>query len=287
MNTIKSQYDVLVIGGGINGVGVAADCAGRGLSVLLCEQGDLASGTSSASSKLIHGGLRYLEQYDFSLVRESLHERAILQKISPHLTHALPFIIPCHKKTRPAWLMRLGLFIYDLLAFPSNFAKSSTITFNQSAYPLKDFLKKGFIYTDCQTDDARLVILNALRAKEKGAKILTRTRCIEAFRRQDYWQVVLEGQAENISIQAKVVVNAGGPWLPQILKNIFKQEPSLSMRLVKGSHFVLPKLYPENKAYLLQHGDKRVVFVIPYHDHYSLIGTTDEDYNGPLEKVKI
>lgn len=288
MNNIKSQYDVLIIGGGINGVGIAADCAGRGLSVVLCEKNDLASGTSSASSKLIHGGLRYLEQYDFKLVKESLHERTILQSISPHLTQALPFIIPCHNKTRPAWLMRLGLFLYDLLAFPSPFAKSSTISFSKNENnPLKDFLKKGFVYTDCQTDDARLVILNALRAKEKGAKILTRTRCIAAFRCQDHWQVKLAGQEGEISIQAKVIVNASGPWLPMILKETFKQKPSLAMKLVKGSHFVVPKLYKENQAYLLQHRDKRVVFVIPYHENFSLIGTTDEDYQEDLENIQI
>ncbi len=281
----------VIIGGGINGVAIAADAAGRGLSILLCEQDDLANGTSSASSKLIHGGLRYLEQYDFALVKESLRERTLLHKSAPSLVRPLPFIIPCRPKNRSKWLIRLGLFLYDRLTRHSPLAKSKTITFNpkDENNPLKEFLTKGFVYTDCQTDDARLVILNALRAQEKGAHIYPRTKCVEAFRHKGSWQITLKNNMTQKIVQtrAKVLINATGPWLTKTLQESLNLKPTKPLKLVKGSHIVLPKLYAHDKAYLLQHEDKRVVFVMPYQHQYTLIGTTDEDFIGNPKDVKI
>jgi glycerol-3-phosphate dehydrogenase len=287
----EHPYDVVVIGGGINGVGVAADAAGRGLSVLLCEQNDLASATSSASSKLIHGGLRYLEHYDFALVRSSLIERKILLKSAPHLVHPIRFAVPFNKLLRPFWIIRLGLFLYDLMGHSRTFKRSKAIYFNPTdpSNPLKRSIRKGFIYTDCIVDDARLVITNALRAKRRGAKIATRVKCIHAVRTQDFWEVTLENviTKQKCMIRARSLVNAAGPWVEDVNKNVLHVQSETHIRLVKGSHLIVPKLYDREQAYVLQHKDGRIVFVIPYLKQFSMIGTTDVEYDGAPLKAKI
>jgi glycerol-3-phosphate dehydrogenase len=276
--------DLLIIGGGINGTGIACDAAGRGLSVHLCEQNDLASGTSSKSTKLIHGGLRYLEYYQFHLVRESLIEREILLRKAPHLIWPLSFVLPHHPKLRPIWMIRLGLFLYDHLAKRSILPKSKYLTSDQTTYfePLNSDYHKGFLYPDCWVDDARLVVTNAISAHEMGAKISTYCK-VENLKRSDgLWQAQIFDQIQNKSftINAKAVVNATGPWT----------EPYLTqhhIRLVKGSHIVVPKLYEGEHAYILQQADNRIVFAIPYEQHWTLIGTTDVDYTGDPSSAEI
>lgn len=283
-------YDLIIIGGGINGVGIAADAQGRGLSVLLCEQNDLASGTSSASSKLIHGGLRYLEQLDFSLVRESLRERKILLDCAPHLVHPIRFVLPFNKGARSYWRLRMGLYCYDLLGLGSHFERSKTIVFNTSPMqPLKSSLRRGFSYWDAYVDDARLVITTAMRAASLGATILTRTQCTGAKRRNDHWQVNLrsDGSVQDIFVRAKALVNAAGPWVDTVINDTLHMPSQYQLQLVKGSHIVVPSNLTENQAYLLQHKDGRVIFVIPYQKQFSLIGTTDVEYKGDPKNVKI
>ncbi len=283
-------YDIFIIGGGVNGIGIAADASGRGLKVLLCEQNDLASGTSSASSKLIHGGLRYLEQYDLSLVRGSLKERHTLQRVAPHLIQPLRFIVPYRQDRRPFWLIRLGLFTYDFIGFPALAPRSKVIHFQQVHHnPLVSSIQKGFVYSDCIVDDARLVVLNALQAKRHGATILTRVKCISAVRMQDHWEITLENKhtKEILKVKAKAVINATGPWINQIIENNLKIHSNYRTRLVKGSHIVVPKMYDHPQAYLLQHQDNRVIFVIPYEHQFTLIGTTDVAYDGDPEKASI
>ena len=273
------ETDLLIIGGGINGTGIAADAAGRGLSVMLCEQGDLASATSSASTKLIHGGLRYLEQFEFKLVHDALKEREILLKKAPHLIHPLAFILPYKKQLRPAWLLQIGLFFYDHLARRLTLPRSQKLNLRQSieGKPLKKEYETGFRYYDCFCDDARLVIANAQAARDHGATIVTRTRCINTARHKDSWQVELEDLQNNtkITVSAKAVINATGPWVNQTLKTIFDLKPASEIQLVKGSHIVVPKLYDGDHAYILQASDQRVVFTIPFQQQFTLVGTTD------------
>lgn len=277
------MYDVVIIGGGINGAGIARDAAGRGLSVLLVEQGDLAQGTSSASTKLIHGGLRYLEHYDFKLVAEALAERERLLKSAPHIIWPLDFIIPHEPHLRPRWLIRLGLCLYDWLGgwrqkLPAS--KGLNLKTHPAGEPLKDSYTHGFSYADCWVDDARLVALCALDAHEKGAHIRTRTRCTGLTPHAGYWDVQLNDK-DSETVQARMVVNAAGPYVRKLLDaNGLAQEGTLNMRYSKGSHILVPKIYEGDQAYLLQQPDGRIVFAIPYEDEFTLIGTTDVDYQG-------
>lgn len=286
-NCIES-CDIFIIGGGINGVGVAADAAGRGLSVVLCEQDDLASATSSASSKLIHGGLRYLEQYDFRLVREALKEQQILLKRAPHLVQPQEFILPYSRLLRPKWLIQLGLFLYDHLARRNSLPSSKKIKFT-AQNPLQSDYKVGFSYFDAKTDDARLVIANAQAAKLQGAKILTRTRFLSAKRQDDHWLIELleRNSHQKILIKAKAIINAAGPWANKVNQHILNIKTNSTLKLVKGSHIIVPKLYSGSQAYLLQNTDQRVVFVIPYQDQFSLIGTTDVTFAEDPASVHI
>lgn len=288
MQMEAQMYDIAVVGGGINGTGIAADAVGRGLSVILAEQADLAQATSSASSKLIHGGIRYLENLDFRLVRESLNEREILLQNAPHLVRPLRFIMPNVPSIRSPFLVRLGLFLYDHLSKKSTLPPSKLmhLTSLKAKDHLQPNLKKGFIYSDCTVDDSRLVVCNALAAKNGGARILTYTKCTSAERQKDLWRIVLASEEKQEVIYAKALVNATGPWSQFFLKQIgFRSNTSI--KLVKGSHILVPKIYPNSHAYLLQHDDKRVVFVIPYLDKFSLIGTTDINYEGDLKNITI
>lgn len=277
MQTFKT--DLLIIGGGINGVGVAVDAVGRGLSVVLCEKDDLANHTSSASSKLIHGGLRYLEQIEFKLVREALKEREILLRKIPYLVHSLKFVLPHDRHLRPAWLIRMGLFLYDYLAKRESLKGAKKLDLHQviEGKPLREKFKVGFSYMDCYTDDARLVVVNALDAKKRGAKIFTRTCCYSAKREEGGWAASLKDShnQKEFTVHAKAIVNAAGPWVSNILQEVVNITSSSQVRLIKGSHFTVPKLYKGNHAYILQNPDGRVVFVVPYKRDFSLIGTTD------------
>ncbi len=287
----ESFVDVAVIGGGINGTGIAADAAGRGLSVLLCEQNDLASATSSASSKLIHGGLRYLEDYNFSLVRESLKERETLLKTAPHLVHPMRFVVPYNQLRRSFWMIRLGLFIYDLFGYGRFFKRSKMIFLNpnDTSSPLKRSIRKGFIYSDATVDDARLVITTALRLARAGGIVANYTRCLSATRMNDHWQLQLQNQLTQqiYTIKCKALVNAGGPFVDEILNGVVKIPSAHRLKLVKGSHIVVPKLYDRKEAYVLQNRDGRVIFVIPYLKQFTLIGTTEVIYQGAPQKAKI
>lgn len=272
--------DLFIIGGGINGTGIAALAASRGLSVSLHEQNDLASGTSWTSSKLIHGGLRYLEQYDFRLVRESLKERDILLQKAPHLISPLKFIMPHNPNKRPAWLIRFGLFLYDRLGGTSSLPSSGQISLKQSKKnPLKTRFKKGFHYYDARVDDARLVISNALEAKTQGATIVTRSKVTQATWCDDHWKITTRsGDTEKIH-HARCLINAAGPWV-SISNHTLSHPDSHHVRLVKGSHLIVPRLYEADHAYLLQHDDNRVVFVLPFSHDTHLIGTTDVAVEG-------
>ncbi len=283
-----TDFDVLVIGGGINGVAVAADAAGRGLKVGLYEMSDLASATSSASSKLIHGGLRYLEHYEFRLVGEALAEREVLLKSAPHLVAPMRFRLPHRPHLRPAWMIRIGLFMYDNLGKRVSLPSSHSIKFDQKS-PLKPIMSKGFEYSDCAVDDARLVVMNALLAQEKGAHIETKKRCVAAKREQGIWKVTLQNMETGLEQQvtSKALVNAAGPWVASLFKDELKLNSPRGIRLVKGSHILVPKLHDEGCAYILQNEDNRIVFVIPYMEDYSLIGTTDVEYTGDPAKVAI
>nr|WP_249729924.1 glycerol-3-phosphate dehydrogenase [Chelatococcus sp. YT9] len=274
---------MLVIGGGVNGVGIARDAVGRGLKVILCERDDLASATSSASSKLIHGGLRYLEQYEFRLVREALAEREVLLGIAPHIVRPLRFVLPHNATLRPAWMIRVGLFLYDHLAKRSRLPGSRGVNLRQGAEgaPLKKELTKGFVYSDCAVDDSRLVVLNAMDAAQRGAEILTRTACTDARREGALWRATLAGEdGRTRHIKARALVNAAGPWVTDVLQHVLHANSRDHLRLVQGSHIVVPRLYEGDHAYILQNPDERIVFVIPYHDAYTLIGTTDVPYDG-------
>ena len=284
----QTHFDLFIVGGGINGTGIAADAAGRGLSVGLCEMGDLAHATSSSSSKLIHGGLRYLEHYEFRLVREALTEREVLLKIAPHLVTPLRFQMPHRPHLRPAWLIRLGLFLYDNLGKREALAGSHGVKYGADS-PLKSDISKGFEYSDCWVDDARLVVINALSAQQNGADIFARTRCTSAKRENGQWLITLEDQLtkEVHEITANALVNAAGPWVSSFIKSQMEQKPPYGIRMIKGSHIVVPRLYQHANAFIMQNTDKRIVFAIPYREHYTLIGTTDVEYHGDPDKVAI
>jgi glycerol-3-phosphate dehydrogenase len=278
--------DIFIVGGGINGAGIARDAAGRGLKVILAEKDDLASHTSSASSKLIHGGLRYLEHYEFRLVRESLMEREVLLQAAPHLIHPMRFILPHHKAMRPAFFLRLGLFLYDHIGGRKLLPATATrnLRKHQTGQPLKGHFKKGFEYSDCWVDDARLVMLAAKDAAEHGAKILTRTEMTRASRSNGIWTI----ETTAGPFQARALVNAAGPWVDHI-EGVASPEPlsKKSIRMVKGSHIVVPKLYEGNQAYTFQNDDNRVIFAIPYQGKFTLIGTTDVPFSADANHVHI
>jgi len=282
--------DLFVIGGGINGAGIARDAAGRGLSVILCEKGDLAEGTSSRSGKLVHGGLRYLEYYEFRLVREALIEREVLLNSASHIIWPMRFVLPHSPEDRPAWLVRLGLFLYDHLGGRKRLPGTRTLDLRRDpeGAPIMDKYTKGFEYSDCWVDDSRLVLLNALDAKEKGATVLTRTACISARRQNGAWTVQMrdERTGEVRAVRAKVVVNAGGPWVNDIVGRVAGSNSRRNVRLVKGSHIIVPKFWEGQQAYLVQNHDKRVIFINPYESDKALIGTTDISYDGKPEDVK-
>jgi len=286
-----SVYDLLVVGGGINGVGIARDAVGRGLSVLLCEQDDLASHTSSASTKLIHGGLRYLEHYEFGLVRKALQEREVLLRAAPHLIAPLRFVMPHAGNLRPIWMMRLGLFLYDHLSKRELLPASEAIDLrtHPAGAPLRERARKGFAYSDGWVDDARLVISNAMDAAERGARILTRTCFASAERGGRLWQATLRSSLSGAEhrVTARCIVNATGPWVADVLRTSLQLEPKRHVRAAKGSHIVVRRLFDHDCAYTFQNLDKRVVFAIPYESDYTLIGTTDVEYHDDPSRVSI
>lgn len=276
-------YDLAIIGGGINGCGIARDAIGRGLKTYLCEQNDLASGTSSWSTKLIHGGLRYLEHYEFRLVREALIEREILWALAPHIIWPLRFVLPHHKGLRPQWLLRLGLFLYDNLGGRKLLPGTRTLDLRRDAAgaPLKPGFARAFEYSDCWVQDSRLVVLNAMDAKARGATLETGTRFISAERRADVWVLEMETAAgARQKITAKALVNAAGPWVADVLTQRIRANSNAKVRLVQGSHIVVRKLFDHDRCYIFQNGDGRIIFAIPYEQDFTLIGTTDQDYTG-------
>jgi glycerol-3-phosphate dehydrogenase len=282
---VQHVYDLAIIGGGINGCGIARDAAGRGLSVYLCEMEDLGSGTSSRSTKLIHGGLRYLEQYDFRLVREALTEREVLWRIAPHIVRPLRFVLPHRAGLRPAWMLRIGLFLYDNLGGRQRLPGTRVLDLAADAAggPLKAGLfTRGFEYSDCWVDDARLVVLNARDAADRGATISTRTKCVTAKRDSGVWSLTMidarTGSTQRVV--ARVLVNAAGPWVGEVAAATLGHNTPGQVRLVQGSHIVVPKLFAHDSAYIFQNPDGRVVFAIPYEGRFTLIGTTDRDYRG-------
>ncbi|WP_151719033.1 glycerol-3-phosphate dehydrogenase [Gemmobacter serpentinus] len=300
--------DLFVIGGGINGCGIARDAAGRGLSVLLAEQGDLAQGTSSASTKLFHGGLRYLEYFEFHLVREALAERETLLRAMPHISWPMRFVLPYDpamrfendtptsrllglvmpwmRGRRPAWLIRLGLFLYDNLGGRKILPGTAKLDLadDPAGRPLRPGFRLAYEYSDCWVQDSRLVVLNARDAAARGARILTRSRVVEAARQGDLWQITVEGPEGRAQYQARALVNAGGPWVEDVIRNVTHIRSREGVRLVRGSHIVVPKLYDHERCYFFQGSDGRIIFAIPYEDDFTLIGTTDKDHQGsPLD----
>ena len=272
-------FDIFIIGGGINGAGIARDAVGRGFKVFLAEKGKVGSATSSWSSKLIHGGLRYLENYEFKLVRESLKEREVIINIAPSITRPIPFIIPHTKKLRSKLLIRLGLFLYDNLGGKTKVPKSSKINFTKKyAKILKSHFLAGFQYYDVQVDDKKLVEMNIDDARKMGANVLENTKVLNADRIEEGWEITLDN---GDIIKSKILINAAGPWINEIVNNVIKINTNKSIRLVRGSHIITNKLYDEEVAFTLQNDDNRIVFVIPYKDKYSLIGTTEVDVNTP------
>lgn len=283
------NVDLFVIGGGINGAGIARDAAGRGLNVVLCEKDDLAQGTSSRSGKLVHGGLRYLEYYEFRLVREALIEREILLRNAPHIIWPMRFVLPHSPLDRPAWLIRLGLFLYDHLGGRKKLPGTRALRLAQDPVgaPLQDTYTKGFEYSDCWVDDARLVLLNAKDAAEKGALVLTRTPCVSARREGSTWRIQTRDEltGDSREFTAKVLVNAAGPWVSNVITEVAGSNSTRNVRLVKGSHIIVPKFWSGEHAYLVQNHDKRVIFINPYEGDKALIGTTDIAYEGRAEDV--
>ena len=281
MNGTASQpFDLFVVGGGINGAGIACDAAGRTLKVGLCEMNDFASATSSSSTKLIHGGLRYLEHYEFRLVREALKEREVLLAKAPHLSHPLRFVLPHEPHLRPRWMLRLGLFLYDHLDWHMTLPKSQSVEFARSKFGvgLKPSFKNGFVYSDGWVDDARLVIANLKSARAMGAQIFARHRCVAARRSDDgkLWNIDLAGPNRTaVRLNARGLVNATGPWVKRFLDEQTHVKTPKRVRLIKGSHIVVPRLYDGDHAFILQNSDTRIVFVIPYERSFSVIGTTD------------
>jgi glycerol-3-phosphate dehydrogenase len=276
-NPIQTDYDLLIVGGGINGAGIARDAAGRGIQTLLVDQGDFGGATSSASTKLIHGGLRYLEHYEFRLVAESLAEREVMLRIAPHLVAPLRFVMPHVPTLRPAWMIRAGLWLYDHIGGRSSLPASDGVALRPDGFGagLKPELKRGFIYSDARVDDSRLVILNLRSAAEHGATVLPRTRLVAARRDAGIWRAIVESSSEPREISARVLVNAAGPWVDKVVESTGGEMKNARVRLVKGSHIVVPRIHAGDQAYILQNTDKRIVFVIPYLDRWSLIGTTD------------
>lgn len=285
------SYDLAVIGGGVNGCGIARDAAGRGLSVYVCEQGDLASATSSASTKLIHGGLRYLEYYEFRLVRKALIEREILLRNAPHIIWPLRFILPHHTGLRPAWLIRLGLFLYDHLGGRKLLPGTTTVDLktDPAGAPLRQDFVRGFEYSDCWVEDSRLVVLNARDACDRGATIDVGAKCVAARRGPQEWQLTIRDSetGSEKQIVAKALVNATGPWVSEFLSDTLKVDSSANIRLVKGSHIVVPRHFSHDRAYIFQNADNRIIFAIPYETDFTLIGTTDVDYDGDPGAVEI
>jgi glycerol-3-phosphate dehydrogenase len=276
--------DLLIVGGGINGAGLARDAAGRGLKVTLVERNDLGSATSSASTKLIHGGLRYLEYHEFRLVREALMERERLLAIAPHIIQPMQFVLPHVEGLRPRWLIRLGLFFYDHAGGRRSLPASRSARLGGTGFgmPLDPAIRHGFVYSDCWVDDSRLVVLNAMDAAQRGARIMPRTRLVSASQQDGVWNAVcLDRGGRQVAIRARVIVNAAGPWVEDVLKQLQGlKSKGLQVRLVKGSHIVVPKLYDGTHAYTLQHPDGRVVFTIPYEDDFTAVGTTDVAFTG-------
>jgi len=288
LNDPQASFDLFVIGGGINGVGIANDAAGRGIKVGLCEMNDLGSATSSGSSKLIHGGLRYLEYLEFRLVKEALKEREILIKKAPHLVTPLRFILPYQPGIRPAWLIKAGLYLYDHLSKLVTLKESEAITFDENS-PLYSKYQKGFEYSDAFADDARLVITNAIQARDNGAVIMVRHKCIATRRYSSFWEVeLLNIDTKQIkTIRTKVLINASGPWVSQFLDQQVQLHHQKNITLVQGSHIITKRLHSGDEAFILQNDDLRIIFVIPYLDDYSLIGTTDKIFTGDPSKAEI
>ncbi|MEQ8653395.1 MAG: glycerol-3-phosphate dehydrogenase [Kiloniellales bacterium] len=287
--TAADVYDIAIIGGGINGCGIARDAAGRGLSVFICEQGDLAQATSSASTKLIHGGLRYLEYYEFRLVREALKEREVLLRAAPHIIWPLRFVLPHHKGLRPTWLLRLGLFVYDHLGgrklLPP--AKRLNLRRDPAGAALQDSYTVGFEYSDCWVQDARMVVLNARDAKAHGAEVVTHSRCVSAERGADHWLVTVEDleQGRRYQIRARGLINAAGPWVEEVIRQRLRANSSDKVRMVRGSHIVTKRIFDHDRAYIFQNTDNRICFAIPYEEDFTLIGTTDQDHQGEPGKA--
>ena len=281
-----TDFDLAIVGGGINGAGIARDAAGRGLKVLLVEQNDLASGTSSASTKLIHGGLRYLEHGWFSLVREALGEREVLLRMAPHLIRPMRFVLPVEPGMRPSWLLRLGLFIYDHLGGRGLLPPTRSIDLARDPIgaPLRVQYRWAFEYSDCATDDCRLVVLNAVDAAARGARVRTRTRCLSAERGRE-WTIVLEARGRREVATAAVLVNATGPWIGDFARSVLHEADPEHLRLDKGSHIVVRRLFQHDRGYVLQHSDRRIVFALPYEQDFTLVGTTDSQFSGNPDRV--
>ena len=304
----EHAYDLFIIGGGINGTGIARDAAGRGLSVALAEMGDLAQATSSASTKLFHGGLRYLEYFEIGLVRKALIEREVLLRAMPHISWPMRFLLPYHEDMRfegatptsrllsvvmpwmrgrrPAWLIRLGLFLYDHLGGRRILPGTRTLDLanDPAGAPLNPKFRKAYEYSDCWVQDARLVILNARDAEARGAKIMTRAKVVEARREGDVWEVTVALNGRTRTMRARMLVNAGGPWVEDIVRDTAHLKPKAHIRLVRGSHIVTKKLFDHDRAYFFQGTDGRIIFAIPYEEDFTLIGTTDADHDGdPLD----
>ena len=291
VNPVPTDFDIVVVGGGVNGAGVARDAAGRGLSVLLCEKDDLAAHTSSASTKLIHGGLRYLEYYDFKLVRHALIEREVLLRAAPHIIWPLRFILPHHKELRPRWLIRAGLFLYDNLGGRKLLPSSCSVNLrsHESGKALKPEFTTGFEYSDCWVQDSRLVVLNAMDAKARGCDVRTRTEVVDLVRQSGQWRVDLKNNITggSESVTARAVVNASGPWVDRTLHLDESKQAKHSVRLVKGSHIVVPKLFSHPYTYIFQNADNRIIFAVPYENEYTLLGTTDMELKGDPQHISI
>ena len=290
MSSINT-VDIFIVGGGINGCGIARDAAGRGYSVYLAEKDDLASGTSSRSTKLIHGGLRYLEHYEFRLVRKALIEREILWKMAPHIIKPLRFILPHHSGLRPAWFLRFGLFLYDHLGGRKLLPPTKTINLktHKAGTSLQAKFTKAFEYSDCSVDDSRLVILNAMDARDRGAVIKTRTRVTKTEQIDDLWHVHLENRTDGTQeiVHSRVLVNATGPWVDQFLQTSSGQKNVHNVRLVLGSHIIVKKMYDHDRSYIFQNADGRIIFAIPFENDFTMIGTTDLDYEGDPDNAHI
>ena len=285
------HYDIFIIGGGINGAGIARDAAGRGFSVCLCDTGDFGGGTSSASTKLVHGGLRYLEHYEFRLVREALMEREVLWAMAPHIIWPLRFVLPHHKGLRPAWLLRLGLFLYDYLGGRKKLPPTKTLDLSNDATgrPLKPEFKKAFEYSDCWVEDSRLVIFNLMDARDRGAKICPRTAATKAAFKDGKWHIDLFDKIseETRRVTAATIINAAGPWVDEVLRTVFGYNDVENVRLVRGSHIVIDKKFEHEKSYIFQNSDERIIFAIPYEGDYTLIGTTDAEQEEISERPEI